>query len=75
VKGIISGTCDYGCGQNATHIFKNGTKCCSKYPVKCPKIRERISRSVSEYYDKTNGGIKKKKTVTCQETDFFKKLN
>jgi len=23
--------CEYGCGQEATHQFKNGRWCCSKY--------------------------------------------
>lgn len=69
--GLVSGTCDYGCGQEATHIFKNGTKCCSRYPVQCPMIRERISRSVKEYYNKHGEEVTKIKTVSCEDTDFF----
>lgn len=71
MSGLVRGTCDYGCGQDAVHVFKNGTKCCSKYPVKCPKIRDRISRSVKEYYDKTDGGLIRRQKVKCQDTEFF----
>lgn len=28
--------CDYGCGQPATHIFKNGKHCCSLRTSACP---------------------------------------
>ena len=27
--------CEYGCGQKATHQFKNGKWCCSKYSSQC----------------------------------------
>jgi len=37
--------CDYGCGQIATHQFKNGKWCCSKTYKSCPKIREKMSLS------------------------------
>jgi hypothetical protein len=30
--------CDYGCGQKATHQFKNGKWCCSKFVTQCPQI-------------------------------------
>ena len=30
--------CDYGCGQIATHTFKNGKKCCSIKTQFCPKV-------------------------------------
>ena len=32
--------CDYGCGQEATHQFKNGKWCCSNSLLSCPTIRE-----------------------------------
>lgn len=32
--------CDYGCGREAIHQFKNGKWCCEKYSCKCPVIRE-----------------------------------
>ena len=31
--------CDYGCGQEATHQFKNGKRCCSKFLAQCPVMR------------------------------------
>jgi len=32
--------CDYGCGQEAIHQFKNGKWCCSKSFVQCPHQRK-----------------------------------
>jgi len=32
--------CEYGCGKEATHQFKNGKWCCSKSHNICPKLRE-----------------------------------
>ena len=37
--------CDYGCGQEATHQFKNGKWCCNKVTQKCPGIKEKISKN------------------------------
>lgn len=34
--------CDYGCGQEATHLFKNGKWCCSKNISLCPAIKDKI---------------------------------
>ena len=33
--------CDYGCGQEATHQFKNGKWCCSKNISSCLNIRKK----------------------------------
>lgn len=33
--------CDYGCGQKATHRFKNGKYCCSKQVFGCPNRKFR----------------------------------
>jgi len=38
--------CDYGCGQEAKHQFKNGKWCCSNHYSKCPKIRDNISNKM-----------------------------
>jgi len=35
--------CDYGCGQEATHQFKNGKWCCSQHYTKCPVYANKIS--------------------------------
>lgn len=34
--------CEYGCGQEAKHRFKNGKFCCSEYITQCPKRRRII---------------------------------
>ena len=38
--------CIYGCGQEATHQFKNGKWCCSKNQVLCPAIRKIKSQNM-----------------------------
>ena len=35
--------CDYGCGQEATHQFKNGKFCCSKNISLCENTKKKIS--------------------------------
>lgn len=35
--------CDYGCGQEAKHPFKNGKWCCSKYSSQCSEVKNRMS--------------------------------
>ena len=35
--------CDYGCGQESNHQFKNGKWCCSIKINKCPEIRRQNS--------------------------------
>jgi hypothetical protein len=40
--------CDYGCGQEAKHQFKNGKWCCSYNHIMCPILRRKVS-------DKTKG--------------------
>jgi len=37
--------CDYGCGQEATHQFKNGKWCCSKSSNSCPLVKNKIKES------------------------------
>ena len=37
--------CNYGCGTEATHQFKNGKWCCSKNVSLCPAIIKIISDS------------------------------
>ena len=37
--------CDYGCGKEATHQFKNGKWCCSLHSQLCPVIREKNSKT------------------------------
>lgn len=45
--------CKYGCGNDAMFTLKNGTKCCSPKSNKCPKLREKNSKSLKSAY--TNG--------------------
>ena len=35
--------CEYGCGQEAIHQFKNGKRCCSKTISGCPTYRKKHS--------------------------------
>ncbi len=37
--------CEYGCGQEAKHQFKNGKWCCSPYHAQCPEIRRKNSKA------------------------------
>jgi len=52
--------CDYGCGQPAKYIFKNGRPCCSKTYHSCPANRERLRKkqqqnsSHAKLYDQLN---------------------
>jgi len=38
--------CDYGCGQQAIHQFKNGKWCCSIKYQHCPNIKKNISKKM-----------------------------
>ena len=35
--------CDYGCGREDTHPFKNGKWCCGDNVAKCPMKRKKTS--------------------------------
>jgi len=37
----INMKCDYGCGQEGIHFFKNGKSCCNINSSSCPKMKER----------------------------------
>ncbi len=36
--------CDYGCGKEATHQFKNGKWCCNKTTSKCIEVKRLIGK-------------------------------
>jgi len=42
--------CDYGCGREATHPFKNGKWCCEDHFRKCPAERKRKSKIMKELW-------------------------
>jgi len=46
--------CDYGCGKEATHQFKNGKYCCSRNHGMCPVTREKnkigLSKCITEEF-------------------------
>ena len=42
--------CEYGCGQEAQYILKNGKHCCSPTPNKCPEIRRKNSEGLKRSY-------------------------
>jgi len=46
--------CEYGCGQEAKHQFKNGKWCCSKHFSKCPKQQKRNSIQKKKEWNNTN---------------------
>ncbi len=39
--------CEYGCGRESIHQFKNGKWCCSYNHIICSKVREKVSKSVT----------------------------
>jgi len=38
--------CEYGCGQEAKHQFKNGKWCCSEVYTKCPFIKDKYRKKL-----------------------------
>ena len=46
--------CDYGCGQEAKHQFKNGKWCCSSNLSKCPNIKKKNSQGNKGKFPKGN---------------------
>lgn len=44
--------CEYGCGQQATHIFKSGKRCCVASTSKCPAMVASNSAKVKAARDK-----------------------
>ncbi len=67
--------CDYGCGQEANHQFKNGKWCCSKNYNSCKEIKRKnsISNRTPEEKKKIGsyGMISNNKKTTCK---FCKKI-
>ena len=63
--------CDYGCGNIATHQFKNGTWCCNKYQCACPAVKKKnsikrkkqfsengVSEGLRKYYNELKSGLR-----------------
>jgi len=46
--------CEYGCGKEANHQFKNGKWCCSGNLSSCPKIKEKRQQTFIEKYGVDN---------------------
>ena len=46
--------CDYGCGREAKHQFKNGKWCCSKSHRSCPGVREKNSIQTKKTWEDPN---------------------
>jgi len=56
--------CEYGCGQEAKHQFKNGKWCCSKYHSSCPQIKKvKIGSKLSENHKKKIRDTMKNKEI------------
>ena len=67
--------CDYGCGQEATHQFKNGKWCCNKSKNKCKVIRNKNSNALkisSKFLESRK--IVSMKTKGLKRSEEFKKL-
>ena len=71
--------CDYGCGQEAKFITRNGKKCCSESNQKCLEIRRKNSTGVKESIKNgrmvispacTTSGIASWNKGLTKETDF-----
>ena len=62
--------CDYGCGQEAKHQFKNGKWCCGESYVSCPEVRQknRVS-SIGKYHsEKTINKMRESKRGSKNST-------
>lgn len=46
--------CEYGCGQEAKHQFKNGKWCCSTNIAKCPNYKKINSKKIPWNKGKVN---------------------
>lgn len=42
--------CEYGCGNEAKYILKNGKYCCQPYASKCPSVRKKNSEGLKKAY-------------------------
>lgn len=42
--------CDYGCGNDAIYVFKNGKMCCSKNSSSCIAVRQKNSEKLKFLY-------------------------
>ena len=74
--------CDYGCGREAQHQFKNGKWCCEPFCNSCPEVRKKFSegskgsrgyhhfektkKKISEYRKGKSSGMKGK--ILSKET-------
>lgn len=54
--------CQYGCGQKAKFILKNGKYCCSECFNKCPQIRQKNSKSIKKCHEQ--GKILTRSTIS-----------
>jgi len=65
--------CDYGCGQQATHKFKNGKYCCSKYHASCPVLKNKCKRGILKSW--TNSRKKDARDRTMKQWENSNTLN
>jgi len=52
--------CEYGCGREAKHQFKNGRWCCSKDWTQCPVEREKASIRIKEAWKNSKSRLNSK---------------
>ncbi len=53
--------CEYGCGREAKHQFRNKKWCCESHHSKCPKIKRKTLHKIP--WNKGKVGIYKKETI------------
>lgn len=63
--------CDYGCGQEAIHQFKNGNWCCSKNIASCPE-KIRLKKEFFKNETKEEKNIRIEKHKKSHNTESFK---
>jgi len=54
--------CEYGCGKEATHQFKNDKWCCSKNHIMCPVVKEKVRKNMTGNNNPSYGSICSDKT-------------
>jgi len=64
--------CNYGCGGEAKHQFKNGKWCCSPHYLQCNISRQKRSGNKNSFFGRkhTSETITKLKKITRNQKDF-----
>ena len=57
VKGGLIKLCDFGCGREAKHKFKNNKWCCETSANKCPTLKKKNSNELIKIHKQNKGRI------------------